>query len=49
MEELDVGEVCVDWQNMLVTTPCYMQNDATHWEVFEGIDKLVRKVSSLVR
>ena len=49
IQELDVRDVCVDWKNLLVTTPCYMQENASHYEVFEGIDKLVRKVTSLVR
>jgi enhancing lycopene biosynthesis protein 2 len=47
--EMDVKETCVDWQNMIVTSPCYMKENASYYEVFEGIDKLVRHITSLVR
>ena len=49
MEELDVKSVCVDWQNHIVTTPCYMQADASPADVFDGVSVFVRKITSLVK
>ena len=31
IKELDVNDVCVDWQNLIVTTPCFLQDDATYF------------------
>eukprot|EP00753_Platysulcus_tardus_P000430 PLAT10451.1.p1 GENE.PLAT10451.1~~PLAT10451.1.p1 ORF type:complete len:280 (-),score=137.20 PLAT10451.1:227-1012(-) len=44
--EKDVDEVCVDKDNKIVTTPAYMC-DATAWEVYTGIGKLVDEVMDL--
>ena len=48
MEEKDVREVSVDWHNHIVTTPCYMQGDATPYDIYAGVDHFVTKVTSLV-
>lgn len=44
----DVGpaEVLVDARNLLVTTPCYM-NDVGPWVVFQGAERLVEEVLRL--
>jgi enhancing lycopene biosynthesis protein 2 len=44
----DVGpaEVYVDAKNLLVTTPCYM-NDVGPWVVFQGAERLVEEVLRL--
>ncbi len=49
MEELDVKGVCVDWKNMIVTTPLYMQADASPADVFDGTSIFIRKITSLVQ
>lgn len=36
-------EICVDHEQRLVTTPCYM-NDVGPWVVFQGAEKLVEEV-----
>ncbi|MFC2086612.1 isoprenoid biosynthesis glyoxalase ElbB [Bacteroidota bacterium] len=41
------GEIIVDKENKLVTTPCYML-DSSICEVGDGIEKLVRKVLDLI-
>jgi enhancing lycopene biosynthesis protein 2 len=45
--EMDVGEVCVDAGNKLVTTPAYMKAAAPH-EVFYGVRGLVKQVCGLI-
>ncbi|KAL6074993.1 Glutamine amidotransferase class 1 domain containing 3 [Balamuthia mandrillaris] len=46
--EKNVDEVLVDEKNKVVTTPAYMFGDATPYEVFEGIGKMVDEVLRLV-
>ena len=36
MKDKDVGQICVDEKNNIVTTPAYMKNAKPH-EVFDGI------------
>ena len=36
LKDKDVGQICVDEKNNIVTTPAYMKNAAPH-EVFDGI------------
>ena len=40
------AEICVDDANLLVTTPCYM-NDVGPWVVYEGAEKMVERVLRL--
>ena len=49
VEEMDVNMVCTDWKNNIITTPAYMQGDASPHEVFDGIQSLLYKVSSVVK
>jgi len=44
----DVGptDVCIDEQNKLVTTPCYM-NDVGPWIVYQGAERMVEEVLRL--
>ena len=49
MVEMDVNQVCIDWKNNIITTPAYMQGDASPHAVFDGIQDFLRKVNSLVR
>ena len=49
MREMDVNSVCTDWSNNIVSTPAYMQGDASPHAVFDGIDGFLHKVNSLVR
>jgi enhancing lycopene biosynthesis protein 2 len=39
---------CVDEARKIVTTPCYMY-DSTPWQVFQGADRMVEAVLTLVR
>ena len=49
MEEMDVNEVCTDWSKNVISTPAYMQEDASPHAVFDGIQNFLHKVNSLVR
>lgn len=49
MREMNVNEVCTDWNSNMITTPAYMQGDASPHAVFDGIQNFLRKVNSLVR
>lgn len=42
------ADICVDEENRIVTTPCYM-NDVGAYTVFQGADKMVEAVLKLVR
>lgn len=46
--EKDVGEIHVDQKNKVVTTPAFMKN-ASFFEVFEGIGKMVDEVMRLIK
>ena len=37
VEEKDVSGVTIDYKNHLVTTPAYMQGDATPHQIYDGI------------
>lgn len=45
--DTDPTGVCVDEQNRLVTTPCYM-NEVGPWTVYQGADKMVEEVLRMV-
>ena len=49
VEELDVNGVCTDWRNNLVTSPAYMQGDASPHAIYEGMQSFLNKVNSLCR
>lgn len=49
VELMDVKGVCIDWINRVVTTPAYMQANASPFDIYEGMSHFVRKVTSLVR
>ena len=49
VEEMDVSKVCTDWQNHIITTPAYMQGDASPHAVFDGIQSFLRRVESVVK
>lgn len=46
--EKDVGEIHVDSNYKIVTTPAYMKN-ASFYEVFNGIGKMVDEVLKLAK
>ena len=48
VHECDIGEVCVDNENKLVTVPAYMKGDAKPHEVVDDMTKLVARVSEMV-
>ena len=45
----DVDEICKDRFSKIVTTPAYMKETAKPFEVFDGIEKLVREVIKLTK
>ena len=47
-QDTDPTGVCVDEDNRLVTTPCYM-NDVGPWTVYQGAEKMVEQVLRMVR
>ena len=48
MVEQNVDEVTVDWKNHIVSSPAYMQGDASPHAVFDGIQNFLQRVNSLV-
>jgi enhancing lycopene biosynthesis protein 2 len=42
-QDTSPADIAVDQDNLLVTTPCYM-NDVGPWTVFEGAEKMVEQV-----
>jgi len=48
MQEMDVNEVCTDWNTNVITSPAYMQGDASPHAVHDGIQIFLRKVSSRI-
>ena len=40
--EMDVKEICTDYDHRLVTTPAYMQGNAKPHEVVDGVARFVR-------
>ena len=43
-----INEVIVDSPNKIVTTPAFMKDGATYFEVYEGIHKMVGQVGKLI-
>lgn len=49
MKEMDVNGVCTDWKNHIITTPSYMQGDASPHQIYDGIQIFLKRVESLSR
>ena len=47
MQEKNVGEVCVDTENKIVTTPAFMYNGKFH-EIQDGVSSMVKEVMKLL-
>lgn len=45
-EVKEVDDVCVDYENRVVTTPAFMYGDAPFYKIFEGIGKMVDTVAA---
>ena len=45
---LNSDEICADEINRVISTPAYMNNSATLYEVYTGIDKLVKYISGKI-
>jgi len=43
-KEKHVTEICIDQKNNIVSTPAYMQGDASISEIYSGIEKLVTHI-----
>ena len=48
MQEVDVNGIVTDWKNNIITTPAYMQGDASPHAVYDGIQNFLRRVNSIV-
>ena len=48
LEENDIGEVCVDESNLVVTTPAFMKHTMNWNDIYVGNDRMVEKVKSLM-
>ncbi len=42
---LPSGEICIDKMNKVVSAPAYMNSNATLYEVYQGIDKLIKYIA----
>lgn len=47
MEEKSVGEVCVDAENKIVTTPAFMYNGKFH-EIQDGVSAMINELMKLL-
>ena len=47
MEEKSVGEVCVDAENKIVTTPAFMYNGKFH-EIQDGVSAMINELTKLL-
>ena len=47
MEEKSVGEVCVDTENKIVTTPAFMYNGEFH-EIQDGVILMITELIKLL-
>ena len=47
MEEKSVGEVCVDTENKIVTTPAFMYNGKFH-EIQDGVSAMITALMKLL-
>lgn len=48
-EICDVDKICIDEPNKLITTPAYMKDTATPYEVFKGIDKMISETIKKIK
>ena len=44
----DVGEICVDHQNKLVTSPAFMKDTSEWYSVYEGNEKIVQELLKML-
>ncbi|MBU4486730.1 MAG: isoprenoid biosynthesis glyoxalase ElbB [Candidatus Delongbacteria bacterium] len=42
---LPSGEICIDEMNNVISTPAYMNGNASLYEVYQGIEKLVKYIA----
>ena len=47
--EMDVNGVCIDWNLNLVTTPAYMQADASPHAIHDGMQGFLSRVNTLIK
>ena len=47
MEQKSVGEVCVDAENKIVTTPAFMYNGKFH-EIQDGVTAMINELMKLL-
>ena len=47
MQEKSVGQVCVDAENKIVTTPAFMYNGKFH-EIQDGVSSMIKEVIKLI-
>lgn len=45
---LSSNEICIDEMNKIITAPAYMNNTATLYDVYEGIEKLVKYIADSI-
>jgi enhancing lycopene biosynthesis protein 2 len=48
-EKTTIDGVCVDEKNKIFSTPCYMKHDAKPYEIFEGMENLVKQVAKSLK
>jgi enhancing lycopene biosynthesis protein 2 len=45
---LDSTEICIDEMNKVITAPAYMNGSASLYDVYQGIDKLVKHIAERI-
>jgi enhancing lycopene biosynthesis protein 2 len=48
MVEKDVGDVCVDTMNKIVTTPAFMYNGKFH-EIQDGVGNMIKELLKMLK
>ncbi len=47
-ETAGLTDIVIDQANRVVTTPCYMYDDSTPWQVYQGAEKMVAAVLKMI-
>ena len=48
VELKDVGEVCIDENKKVLTTPAFMKDAENYYEVYQGNEKLIEELSKII-
>ena len=47
-ESMDIGQICFDKKNKILTTPAFMKNTDNWYEVYQGNEKLIDELAKII-